>query len=67
MSLPRQVPISFPKKWGTAYTGSGFLKFGEGVMLSLDGNSDDARARINFSRHGTQWLARSLAKMVVVS
>ena len=42
-------------------------KFGEGVVLSLEGNSDDARAQINFTRHGTKWLALSVAKLVVVS
>jgi len=29
-------------------------KFGEGIVLSLEGNSDDARAQINFTRHGTK-------------
>ena len=41
MPLPRQVPISFPKKWGIAYTGSGNLMLGfEAAMQILcDGSS----------------------------
>jgi DNA helicase-2/ATP-dependent DNA helicase PcrA len=39
-------------------------KFGEGTVLTLEGTGDDARAQINFPRHGTKWLALSVAKLV---
>ena len=32
-------------------------KFGEGTVLVLEGTGDDARAQINFPRHGIKWLA----------
>jgi DNA helicase-2/ATP-dependent DNA helicase PcrA len=38
-------------------------KFGEGAVLSLEGVGDDARAQINFPRHGIKWLALSVAKL----
>ncbi len=31
-------------------------KFGEGVIVTLEGQGDDARAQINFGRHGAKWL-----------
>jgi len=41
-------------------------KFGEGAVLTLEGNGDDARAQINFPRHGIKWLALSVAKLTPV-
>ncbi len=41
-------------------------KFGEGTVVSLEGAGDDARAQINFPRHGTKWLALSVAKLTPV-
>jgi DNA helicase-2/ATP-dependent DNA helicase PcrA len=41
-------------------------KFGEGAVLSLEGKGDDARAQINFPRHGVKWLALSVAKLTPV-
>ncbi|CAM3871481.1 UvrD-helicase domain-containing protein [Paracidovorax anthurii] len=41
-------------------------KFGEGKVLALEGSGDDARAQVNFPRHGTKWLALSVAKLTVV-
>ncbi len=42
-------------------------KFGEGKVLSIDGAGDDARAQVNFSRHGTKWLALSVAKLTPIT
>ena len=42
-------------------------KFGEGVIVTLEGSGDDARAQINFGRHGMKWLALSVAKLTPVS
>ena len=41
-------------------------KFGEGIVLTLEGSGDDARAQINFPRHGAKWLALSVAKLTPV-
>jgi len=41
-------------------------KFGEGKVLALEGSGDDARAQVNFPRHGIKWLALSVAKLTVV-
>jgi DNA helicase-2/ATP-dependent DNA helicase PcrA len=41
-------------------------KFGEGVIVTLEGGGDDARAQVNFGRHGAKWLQLSLAKLTPV-
>jgi DNA helicase-2/ATP-dependent DNA helicase PcrA len=41
-------------------------KFGEGKVLAIEGQGDDARAQVAFARHGTKWLALSVAKLTVV-
>ena len=41
-------------------------KFGEGKVLALEGTGDDARAQVSFPRHGTKWLALSVAKLTIV-
>jgi DNA helicase-2/ATP-dependent DNA helicase PcrA len=41
-------------------------KFGEGRVQMLEGTGDDARAQINFTRHGVKWLALSVAKLTLV-
>lgn len=42
-------------------------KFGEGTVLTLEGSGQDARAHINFPRHGHKWLALSVAKLTPVT
>jgi DNA helicase II / ATP-dependent DNA helicase PcrA len=41
-------------------------KFGEGVILTLEGSGEEARAQVNFGRHGAKWLALSIAKLTPV-
>ncbi len=41
-------------------------KFGEGKVLTVEGAGDEARAQVNFSRHGTKWLALAVAKLTPV-
>ena len=41
-------------------------KFGEGKVLAVEGVGPEARAQVNFSRHGVKWLALSVAKLTVV-
>ncbi|MFN7351755.1 MAG: hypothetical protein ACK5SR_00610 [Burkholderiales bacterium] len=38
-------------------------KFGEGVIVNLEGRGTDARAQISFGRAGTKWLALGVAKL----
>ncbi len=41
-------------------------KFGEGQVMAVEGAGDDARAQVNFPRHGLKWLALAVAKLTVV-
>jgi DNA helicase II / ATP-dependent DNA helicase PcrA len=41
-------------------------KFGEGVIVTLEGSGDDARVQVNFGRHGMKWLQVSLAKLTPI-
>jgi DNA helicase II / ATP-dependent DNA helicase PcrA len=38
-------------------------KFGDGVIVSLEGTGTDARAHINFGTQGMKWLALSVARL----
>jgi DNA helicase II / ATP-dependent DNA helicase PcrA len=42
-------------------------KFGEGTVTTIEGSGEDARAQINFPRHGMKWLALSVAKLTPVT
>jgi DNA helicase-2/ATP-dependent DNA helicase PcrA len=39
-------------------------RFGEGVVVNLEGSGDDARAQVNFGALGVKWLALAVAKLV---
>jgi DNA helicase-2/ATP-dependent DNA helicase PcrA len=41
-------------------------KFGDGVVLSFEGNGAHARIQVNFERQGTKWLMLSYANLEVV-
>jgi DNA helicase-2/ATP-dependent DNA helicase PcrA len=41
-------------------------KFGEGVIVTMEGTGEDARAQVNFGRHGMKWLVLSVAKLTPV-
>ena len=41
-------------------------KFGEGKVLSVQGEGNDARAQVSFARHGVKWLALAVAKLDIV-
>ncbi len=41
-------------------------KFGEGVVLTLEGSGSDARAHVHFGRHGAKWLLLAVAKLTPV-
>ncbi len=42
-------------------------KFGEGVIVTLEGSGVDARAQVNFGRHGMKWLALAVAKLTPIA
>lgn len=72
---PRAVS-SYPASSGPKTTSSHGLragqsvfhgKFGEGVIVTLEGSGEDARAQVNFGRHGMKWLALSVAKLTPVN
>jgi DNA helicase-2/ATP-dependent DNA helicase PcrA len=70
------APSSFGAGPTTSSTGNGtglrtgqsvfHTKFGEGVILTLEGRGADARAQINFGRHGSKWLALGIAKLTPI-
>lgn len=42
-------------------------KFGEGVILGIEGSGTDARVQVNFGRQGVKWLALSVARLEAVN
>ena len=66
------VPAAMVKKvdneHGGLRVGKGVFhtKFGEGVLVTLEGKGQDARAQVNFGRHGMKWLALSVAKLTPI-
>ena len=41
-------------------------KFGEGVILNIEGGGADARVQVNFRKAGTKWLALEYAKLIAL-
>jgi DNA helicase II / ATP-dependent DNA helicase PcrA len=70
--VPQAMKQSAAQKTGDEHgglrVGKGVFhnKFGEGVLLTLEGKGPDARAQVNFGRHGTKWLALSVAKLTPI-
>ena len=42
-------------------------KFGEGRVVGLEGLDVEARAQVNFKRHGVKWLQISIAKLTAIN
>ncbi|MBI4984990.1 MAG: UvrD-helicase domain-containing protein [Rhodocyclales bacterium] len=66
---PRATYSSRASGSGTAYRigqGVRHAKFGEGIIVNLEGGGEDARAQINFGNAGMKWLALSVAKLETV-
>ena len=42
------------------------VKFGEGMILNIEGNGADMRVQVNFKKAGTKWLALEYAKLVAI-
>lgn len=41
-------------------------KFGNGVIVSYEGNANDMRVQVNFGREGLKWLAMEFAKLTPI-
>ncbi len=63
---PRSSAKDGPHAWLRSGIQVFHNKFGEGTVLAMEGTGDDARAQISFPRHGTKWLALSVAKLTPV-
>ncbi|MFG6465773.1 UvrD-helicase domain-containing protein [Roseateles sp. BYS87W] len=66
--VPASMKQKVSEEHGGLRVGKGVFhtKFGEGVLLTLEGTGADARAQVNFGRHGTKWLALSVAKLTPI-
>ncbi len=66
--LPKAMVKQVDKEHGGLRVGKSVFhtKFGEGVLLTLEGVGTDARAQVNFGRHGMKWLALSIAKLTPI-
>ncbi|MDP3087187.1 MAG: UvrD-helicase domain-containing protein [Methylotenera sp.] len=42
------------------------IKFGNGVVVSYEGNASDMRVQVNFGREGLKWLAMEFAKLTPI-
>ncbi|WP_367172249.1 UvrD-helicase domain-containing protein [Aquabacterium sp.] len=70
----KDLTAPLPSKMAQAKTEAGFKvgqavfhnKFGEGVVLTLEGSGPDARVQVNFGRHGVKWLMLSVAKLTPI-
>ncbi len=65
-SPPVPVQKAEPEHGITAGKNVFHTKFGEGKVLAVEGVGADARAQVNFPRHGVKWLALSVAKLTLV-
>ncbi|MBC7701097.1 UvrD-helicase domain-containing protein [Aquabacterium sp.] len=70
----KDLTAPLPNKMAQAKNEGGFRsgqsvfhnKFGEGVVLTLEGKGADARVQVNFGRHGSKWLMLSVAKLTPI-
>ena len=65
-SLRSETAAAGPNAWVRSGMQVFHTKFGEGAVLALEGSGEDARAQVNFPRHGVKWLALSVAKLTPV-
>ena len=64
--VQRAPATTGPNAWVRSGVQVFHTKFGEGTVVGLEGVGDDARAQVNFARHGMKWLALSVAKLTQV-
>ena len=64
--VQRAPATTGPNAWVRSGVQVFHTKFGEGKVLAVEGAGADARAQVNFPRHGVKWLALSVAKLTPV-
>ena len=64
--VQRAPATTGPNAWVRSGVQVFHTKFGEGTVVGLEGVGEDARAQVNFPRHGMKWLALSVAKLTQV-
>ena len=65
---------AYPTSGGRAGEGLGWrsgqavfhTKFGEGMIVNLEGSGADARVQVNFRKAGVKWLALEYAKLTAI-
>jgi DNA helicase-2/ATP-dependent DNA helicase PcrA len=62
-AAPRSQAAQYPWRVGQTVT---HQKFGQGVVVSYEGNVSDLRVQVNFGREGLKWLAVEYAKLTPV-
>ncbi|HSM98692.1 MAG TPA: UvrD-helicase domain-containing protein [Gallionella sp.] len=71
-AAPSYAPLDAPVQHSAASSGwrSGqavfHTKFGEGMIVNLEGSGADARVQVNFRKAGVKWLALEYAKLTAV-
>lgn len=59
----RSQSSSYPWRVGQAVM---HQKFGQGVVVSYEGNTNDLRVQVNFGHAGMKWLAMEYAKLTPI-
>ncbi len=64
-NIPALRPAASSNGWRSGQSVT-HAKFGEGVIVNLEGDGADARVQVNFRRAGVKWLALEYAKLTAV-
>ncbi|HEU0187225.1 MAG TPA: UvrD-helicase domain-containing protein [Gallionellaceae bacterium] len=67
-NVPREAPIKRPASETGWRIGQAVMhaKFGEGMVINVEGSGADARVQVNFRKAGTKWLALEYAKLTAL-
>lgn len=65
---PRDVPVQSAASASGWRSGQAVFhtKFGEGMIVNLEGSGADARVQVNFRKSGVKWLAMEYAKLTAI-
>lgn len=67
-SPPRDMPVQSAASASGWRSGQAVFhtKFGEGMIVNLEGSGADARVQVNFRKSGVKWLALEYAKLTAI-
>ncbi|HEY6095779.1 MAG TPA: UvrD-helicase domain-containing protein [Gallionellaceae bacterium] len=67
-ATPREAPLKRPASESGWRIGQAVMhtKFGEGMVINVEGSGADARVQVNFRKAGTKWLALEYAKLTAL-